>query len=461
MVSIEFLYFFLPLFMGLYAVCTPSLRTKLIPLGAAFLTAWTDVRGLVPLGVSVLVSYLGGIFIFNLRKKPVRKRLVLTLCIAVELTAMILLARSAYDGGSFFGLFGSNDPIKVFSAFGVMVYPVNSIAYCAEISRGRYECEHRFFAVASYVCFFPTFVIGPLVSFDRLREDLRAPVISFEKMSSGILQLLTGFACKLILSNGMYDIWRVFGTAETSEMTALSAWLGSGVFGMFFFLELYSFSMIASGLSLMLGIELPYNFRSPARSVSFGELMRRFNCSLYRFMRENIYLPCVRKSAGWAVIPAAFMSVFLTSLWYGFSVRCLIFGAAVYIIIMLERALKGLVRRLPIAVRRVIFWLLLMTVLPLLAYDNPAEAFEHIAKMYEPGADLTDPLLEYVLTTFPVVMLLGIYVATGLNRFVKRRYNALHDYIKYIVRPIGVIALLILTTSLLVSTDAGLSGLLL
>ena len=69
MSDISFLYFFLPVFMGIYLITPKVLKRLLVILAGAGVIFWADPVGLIPMGVCILSGYLFGIFIHNFRDK--------------------------------------------------------------------------------------------------------------------------------------------------------------------------------------------------------------------------------------------------------------------------------------------------------------------------------------------------------------------------------------------------------
>ena len=105
MSNLSFLYFFLPVFMGLYLIIPKGLKGKLVLVAGAGLIFCADPVGLIPMGVCILSGYLFGIFIHNFRDKAISK-LILALEIAVNAAVFLLFHRSAFDGSDFMTLIG-------------------------------------------------------------------------------------------------------------------------------------------------------------------------------------------------------------------------------------------------------------------------------------------------------------------------------------------------------------------
>ena len=67
MSSITFLYFFLPLFVGVYALTPRKHRAKTLILGECVFLGWGSLWALIPLMFSSLCAYILGMLIDNRR----------------------------------------------------------------------------------------------------------------------------------------------------------------------------------------------------------------------------------------------------------------------------------------------------------------------------------------------------------------------------------------------------------
>ena len=105
MVSLEFLYFFLPVFMGVYALSGVRFRKAVFLLGTVVLCLWVSTWGIIPMAVCAVVSYFCGRLIHRFADKKGLKRLWLILSVAVNMAVLLVFIRSghsSYDVTSIF-----------------------------------------------------------------------------------------------------------------------------------------------------------------------------------------------------------------------------------------------------------------------------------------------------------------------------------------------------------------------
>ena len=76
--------------------------------------------------------------------------------------------------------------------------------------------------------------------------------------------------------------------------------------------------IIAIGLALLMGFELPRNFNSPYKATSCGDFWKRWHISLSTWLKDYLYIPLGGNRTGsWAsvTIALALVSVALIGSW--------------------------------------------------------------------------------------------------------------------------------------------------
>lgn len=457
MVSLGFLYFFLPVFTGLYAITPKKFRGKFSLFITALIIAVMDPFGLIPLTACVFSAYLGGIFIFNFRESKNISKGILIAVIIINVAAFLVFRRSSYDGYGLLSLPGVSTLLKKAFVYGSSVYPLHAISYCIDIYRGKYLCEHRFSLVAQYVSFFPVLAAGPLLRYDRMRPHLEEPEMSLDMCANGISLLMLGLFRKLVLADTMFELWRNVKDIPLDSLPAASAWIGMAAFTFFVYFEISAFSFMASGLSSIMGIEIPNNFREPYAAYCYSGFIRRFNRTLYKWSHDYIYKSLLgdekrRHLRFLALIPATIFAF----IWYGFSLRILIFSAALLIMLISEQILEKPLKKLPKSVRRGIFFFSLLVIMPFFAFVRPEEAANYIAAMFGANKIVVDTLSEYMFSTFFMFFIICLFFSTGVFSYFFKKKVPSNIYLKTIIQPVWTIALLILCTAFLVSGNKDL-----
>ena len=449
MVSIEFLYFFIPVFMGLYAAAGVKRRRAVFLLGTAALLLWISPLGLIPLTLCTLFSYVFGRLIGSAEKSGAKK-LWLFLAVLVNAAAFLLFFRSNYINADITSVVtGGKGVIKLFSAYGAGVFTLHGISYCTDVYRGDIKAEKNFLLTAQYISFFPSLACGPLLRFGDMSEQLRKPVITSDKLAEGIKIMLIGFVEKLLLSNSMFQVWQHIRAVNVQNLSAVCGWLGMIAFSFSFYYELRAYSHIAKGLGLMTGFDIPDNFDLPFMSAGLNEFIKRFCMTLYQWLKDYVYRPLSRRSDKLS-LPAMFVAVMIGSMWFGFGRRTLIWAAFICLVLGIEYILKKVLIVIPGAVRCAVMNIVYLIGLPFLAFGNISDACGYIIAMFGGGSFAGDVLALYVVKTSAVMFIICAFFATGIGRFLKKRIDAMSSNITVIIQPLITIGFLLLCTAFLV-----------
>jgi D-alanyl-lipoteichoic acid acyltransferase DltB (MBOAT superfamily) len=84
---------------------------------------------------------------------------------------------------------------------------------------------------------------------------------------------------------------------------------------------------IAIGTALILGFQLPINFRSPYKAKNISDFWRRWHISLSSWLRDYLYIPLGGSKNGKIVMFLALMiTMLLGGLWHGAATKFVIWG---------------------------------------------------------------------------------------------------------------------------------------
>ncbi|MBQ9945116.1 MAG: MBOAT family protein [Clostridia bacterium] len=282
------------------------------------------------------------------------KKLWLTASVAVCILSLM------YFGGSDFliKIINSLAGAELFSAtvtalpLGMSFYILRLISYSVDVYKGKASAQKRFYKVLLYASLFPLAVSGPVVLFHETENELTERSISLKDVSNGLTRFATGLAKKVILADGcavaanslLFPGASLSDTALLSEnvaalsgKSALSLWAGAVFFMLQIYLELSSYSDIATGLGLASGFHFKENFNYPFTASSFSDFCEKWHISLISFFRDYIYSPlCEAKSGKLRQISALFITCILVSLWHGLSSSFLLLGIGAFILLAAE-----------------------------------------------------------------------------------------------------------------------------
>ncbi len=455
MSSLLFLYFFLPLFIGLYAFVPAKHKAKMLILGEGVFLGWRSLYALIPFAGSMLLAYLLGMTIDNLRFKKRSQGAVLVIALTIELT---MLGLAVY---SMLGFKGAGTISRLFPPLGVFVYTLAAMSYYLDIYKGVIRCDHRFSLVAAFVGFFPCLTAGPLMRYGEVSQQFSAPQMSIEKTNDGISLYLKGLAEKCIISCTMGEMWGQLTKIDIDSVSAVTAWFGVICAGLYVYFEFASISHMARGVSLMLGIELPVNFDHPFKSVSATEFIGKFNVSVTSWFRSYIYDPVNALGGRLFMVLGIILTGTAMSLWYGTSLSRLMFGMYIAVLCIAELLFAGRVlKKLPYVVAMVINMLLIHLAMVFFVSEDCSYAFSFILAMFGKNGMLIDNLTLHFFENYAVIMITGLLITTGVfDLAYKRLGRSRHSFIPFL-RPLWQLMLLILSTAFMTGRVQDFSGLL-
>ena len=203
---------------------------------------------------------------------------------------------------------------------GISFYTFQALSYTVDVFRGEIRAERNYFRYALYVSFFPQLVAGPIERSKNLLSQINAPrMLDWERVQSGLIQMLYGYFQKVMISDNaavivdqVYDNFRSYGSVELVLATLL--------FAVQIYCDFGGYSNIAIGAARILGFDLMDNFNAPYLSMSVAEFWRRWHVSLSSWFRDYVYIPLGGNRKGRIRKYLNLIIVFFASgLWHGAS----------------------------------------------------------------------------------------------------------------------------------------------
>ncbi|MDI7218649.1 MBOAT family O-acyltransferase [Leptospira santarosai] len=244
----------------------------------------------------------------------------------------------------FLGHFGVKNALpilRVILPVGISFYTFQSLSYTIDVYRRQILPEKSFLRFALFVSFFPQLVAGPIVTaktfLPQLDTTKKLTEIRFRK---AIRYFILGYIKKVVLSdNAAPIVEKIFGHPENFGTVAL--WLGATLFLIQIYCDFSGYTDMAYASALLLGYELPENFRMPFIARSVTEHWRRWHMTLSTWLRDYVYISLGGNRAG--VLRHRFnlwFTMFVAGFWHGAAWTFIIWGSCQGTILLLE-ALYG------------------------------------------------------------------------------------------------------------------------
>lgn len=182
---------------------------------------------------------------------------------------------------------------SIVAPIGISFFSFQALGYVIDVYHQKIRAEKNLFRYAAFVSFFPTITSGPINRSDILLAQMQrkeGKFISCECLYSGFILALYGAFLKMVIA----------GRLSVLTDTVFNNYKSYGGFILFFasvcytfqiYCDFSSYSLIAIGISRMLGYEVVENFKAPYFAESIQEFWHRWHISLSTWFRDYIYIP--------------------------------------------------------------------------------------------------------------------------------------------------------------------------
>jgi len=224
---------------------------------------------------------------------------------------------------------------------GISFFTFQSLSYTIDFYLGKVERERNFLRFATFVCFFPQLMAGPI---ERARHLLpqfhRFPEIRLQNFTDGVSLFLVGLFKKLALANYLsYYVERVYENPKAYGAPAL--FLGTVAFGWQIFFDFSGYTDMARGVAKVMGFNLILNFNNPYLSTGLGEFWTRWHIGLSSWFRDYVYIPLGGNRHGTArMYFNLFVTFFISGIWHGANWTFVIWGTLHALGVMITRELE-------------------------------------------------------------------------------------------------------------------------
>ena len=209
--------------------------------------------------------------------------------------------------------------------------------------RGRLEPCRDFLDFALFVSFFPQLVAGPIErAVNLLPQFTRPRELTWARTSEGLWLLIWGYTKKVFIADNVAVLVDAAFGSEASGGGA-QALIGVYAFAVQIYCDFSGYSDIARGLAKLLGIDLMLNFNLPYFAQNPSDFWRRWHISLSTWLRDYLYISLGGNRSGLTnTYRNLFLTMLLGGLWHGAAWTFVAWGAFHGGLLVVHRALGGL-----------------------------------------------------------------------------------------------------------------------
>ena len=229
---------------------------------------------------------------------------------------------------------------------GISFYTFQTISYSVDVYRGARPSIDNLLNFALYVAYFPQLVAGPIERSTRLLPQLEAPrEVTRNDLRVGILWILLGYFKKVAIADTLAPMVDYVFT-NPSEVSGTVSLVGVLAFAVQIYGDFAGYTLIARGLSRLMGIHLIENFRAPYLAHSPRDFWQRWHISLSTWLREYLYFSLGGSHHGRTRTYVNLMiTMLLGGLWHGARWNFVLWGAYHGILLVFTHALNDIRRQ--------------------------------------------------------------------------------------------------------------------
>jgi alginate O-acetyltransferase complex protein AlgI len=455
-----FLFLFLPFFLIVYFFAQPRWRPVVGILASLLFYAWGSVPNLIGILILLLFNYWLG---WRLDSKPAKWALPLGLLVNLGSLAFYKYF-VIYNLNHFPGLIPLL-PERVTEWFSALSFPLGLsyisfqlISYLIDIQKKTIKAEKNLVAFAFYVLMFPKLLVGPIVRYRTVAEQLKELVLDSHQIADGIRRFLRGFAKKMLIADVLAKTVNVVFDLPVNASTTEWAWLALIGYTLQIYFDFSGYTDMAIGLAAMMGLRFIENFNYPYIAQSIGDFWRRWHISLSSWFRDYVFYPLERRRLPVVGQSLNILIVFLlTGLWHGFGLSFVIWGLlhGLFLVIeglflnrWLQKSFRP-IRHVYTLMAILLTWLVfrapdlqyVLDFLHLLAWNNP----NHVQLPFRD----TSPL-PFIEPSFVIALVAGILLSMPITSALQKRFGESFSFT--IATDLLLLALFVLSIGMMASS---------
>ena len=364
--SYSFIFIFLPATAILYWVANSR---KLYTLGKIILLAGSllfygmltpGIKGLTALIICAAFCYVISTFGIARASSPALRKTLLSVGVTASILFLIYCRYLAYidqlitqAGGAGFTFEAIVVPV------GISYLTFSQIAYLVDTYRDP-SLKYSFLDYMLFISFFPKVSVGPIALTTELIpqfNDTLRKNIDYDKMAVGFYRFTLGLAKKLLIADNL-GAYVDLGYQNIANLHSPDALLVIVSYTLQLYFDFSGYCDLASGMCLMLGLDLCENFDGPYHSLSIREFWKRWHISLTRFFRNYVYIPMGGNRKGKVRTYFNNLFIFIVSgLWHGAATHFVLWGAVHGVGMIISKLISPVTEKIPKFIR----WFLTFT----------------------------------------------------------------------------------------------------
>ncbi|HRG88060.1 MAG TPA: MBOAT family O-acyltransferase [Chitinophagales bacterium] len=456
--SIYFLFLFVPVFFTVYFLLPDKYKNPFTLAASILFYAWGAPTFVFILGTAVIADFFLAQQIH--RSTGNARKWWLAFALTINTSILLYFKYANFFVDNFCSLFGCEGQhlAQVLLPIGISFFTFHEVSYLVDVYRQTKTPFKSVVNYALYIFLFPQLIAGPIIRFHEIADQIenRKYNDTPDNKLLGFFRFTMGLGKKVLIAD-------VLGVYVTNVFTHIGAgpdvgslWLGAVMNLIHFYIDFSAYSDMAIGLALVMGFRFPENFNYPFTAQSLTDYWQRWHMSLYRWMREYLYIPLGGSKHGEARTAFNIFFVFLFSgFWHGASWNFVLWGAGHGLVVMSERYVTGnLLERLNKYVRVVYTFLVMTLLLVVFRTDTIHDAGNYLKLMFTGRGSANYMFLSLKQQMVLVLALLISFggLNTRLQQWANKLYVPFGSDMQYNVGVLVAFIIIIISASMLVVT---------
>ena len=260
-----------------------------------------------------------------------RKKWLVTLSLVINLGILAMFKYADFvlqSVADFLLLFNYQASIPTLSwvlPVGISFYTFQSLSYTIDVYRGDMKPRKGLVEFVAALSFFPQLVAGPILRAKQILPQMhRIALPNWQVAKHGILLITVGLIKKTGADLLAIPAQKAFEAKEA--ISSIELWTGVLAFAGQIYGDFSGYTDMAIGLALLLGFQIPLNFRVPYFALSPVDFWRRWHISLSSWLRDYLYISLGGNRTGHRT-RNVFITMLLGGLWHGAAWTFVAWGA--------------------------------------------------------------------------------------------------------------------------------------
>jgi len=413
--SVVFIYIFLPVLLAGYYLL-PKIWAKNIFLFLFSLVFYFWGAGKLVV-LLLIIGFISWLFSFLIAKTKFKRGfLIIAILIFIGILIYHKYLGFIIDNLIYIGVTGL-PKIKTLIFLGVSFFTFQAISYNIDVYRKNKKFEKNPGYIMLYITMFPQLILGPLVRYNQIEQQLKNRSFEFARFTEGIRRFIIGLGKKVLIANPLGFLVAQIVDNELLISPAV-AWAGMIVFAVQIFFDFSGYTDMAIGVGKMLGFDLPENFNFPYISRSITEFWRRWHMTFSKWIKDYIFSPLAMSMRYWGK-SGIFISLLITfivcGIWHGPTWNFVIWGLVQGLFLGVEELflLKYLKRLKGFGVLYALF--IIITCLTFFRTQDVNHAFNYLTVMFTPLKTGALGLNAFFTIEHIIILVIGIIFSIPIS----------------------------------------------